>query len=137
MVEKGKVLEHLNKKLETEKLHMTLLDPDKQVPADARAIARIAANAGTDAIMVGGSTGVSHEILDETVLAIKQATSIPVILFPTSSRTISRHADAIYFMSMLNSKNLKFVVDEHRKAAPVIKRLGLERSGGSGKAGMD
>jgi phosphoglycerol geranylgeranyltransferase len=126
MVKKGKVLEYLHRKLEREKLHMTLLDPDKQEPTEARDITRLAVAAGTDAIMVGGSTGVSHDILDKTVLAIKQATSLPVILFPTSSRTLSKHADAIYFMSMLNSKNLRFVVDEHRKAAPVIKRLGIE-----------
>lgn len=123
---KTKVLEQLRKKLEKEKLHMTLLDPDKQEPTEAKEITRMAVTAGTDAIMVGGSTGVSHDILDDTVLKIKRATSLPVILFPTHSGTLSRHADAIFFMSMLNSKNLKYVVEEHRKAAPIIKRIGIE-----------
>ncbi len=107
-------------------MHMTLIDPDKQEPKIAGKMGREAESAGSDAIMVGGSTGVSNEKLDQTVLALKDTCSIPVILFPTSSNVISRHADAIYFMSMLNSRTLKFVVGEQVRAAPYIKKMGIE-----------
>jgi phosphoglycerol geranylgeranyltransferase len=108
------------------RLHMTLLDPDKQLPEVAGDIARSAEEAGSDVIMVGGSTGLTQEKLDQTVMNIKENCKLPVILFPTTASFLSRHADAIYFMSLLNSKSLKFIVGEHKKGAPIIKKLGLE-----------
>ena len=69
-------------------LHMTLLDPDKQTPTDAASLSSEAASAGTDAIMVGGSTGVTQDKVDATVLAIKEAAKLPVILFPASAANL-------------------------------------------------
>jgi len=122
----GSVSKYIEKKLKNEKMHMTLIDPDKQNAKVAGKIGKEAENAGSDAIMVGGSTGVSNEKLDETVQAIKDSCNIPVILFPTSSNVISKHADAIYFMSMLNSRSLRYVIGEQVRAAPYIKKIGLE-----------
>ncbi|MBA3044644.1 MAG: geranylgeranylglyceryl/heptaprenylglyceryl phosphate synthase [Candidatus Thermoplasmatota archaeon] len=120
------VMEIICNKLETQKLHMTLLDPDDQEPSVAARIASEAVAVGTDAIMLGGSTGVTQEILDETVIAIKSSVDIPVILFPTEAKAISLMADAIYFMSLLNSRNPKFLLGEQMKAAALIKKSGLE-----------
>ena len=108
------------------RLHMTLLDPDKQSPDEAGRIAAAAAEAGTDAIMIGGSTGVTQEKVDATVLAIKAAAPVPTILFPASAANLSRHADALYFMSLLNSRDPRLIVGEQRRAAPLVKRWGLE-----------
>ena len=108
------------------RLHFTLIDPDKQDPAKAGRMAAAAHRAGTDAIMIGGSTGYSSEDLDTTVLAIKEACPLPVILFPTSAGLLSPHIDAIFFMSMLNSCSCDFLIREHAKAAPYIRKLGIE-----------
>lgn len=116
----------MRKRLEREKLHMTLIDPEKQPPEDAEDIARAMEEMGTDAIMVGGSTGVTQQNLDNTVKGIKRATSVPLILFPAGAHTISPHADAIYFMSMLNSRTTRLLVGEQVEAAKVVKDLGLE-----------
>src|SRR3989440_10294376 len=105
---------------------MTLLDPDKQVPGEAAALAAEAADAGTDAIMVGGSTGVTQDKVDASVLAIKEAVKVPVILFPASAANLSPHADALSFMSLLNSRDPRLIVGEQRLAAPVVKAWGLE-----------
>lgn len=105
---------------------MTLLDPDKQTPDDAGALAEEASDAGTDAIMVGGSTGVTQDRVDRTVLAIKGAAKVPVILFPASASNLSPHADAVYFMSLLNSKDPRFIIGEQRIGAGVVKAWGLE-----------
>ena len=105
---------------------MTLLDPDKQSAEEAGRIAASAAAGGTDAIMVGGSTGVTQEKVDATVLAIKEAARLPTILFPASAANLSRHADALYFMSLLNSRDPRLIVGEQRRAAPVVKAWGLE-----------
>ena len=108
------------------RLHMTLLDPDKQTAKEAGGLAADAGRAGTDAIMVGGSTGVTQDKVDGTVLAIKEAIRVPVILFPASAANLSPHADALYFMSLLTSRDPRLIVGEQRLAAPIVKAWGLE-----------
>ncbi|MCK4757138.1 MAG: geranylgeranylglyceryl/heptaprenylglyceryl phosphate synthase [Thermoplasmata archaeon] len=120
------VWEHITEQLRIKKLHMTLIDPDEQSASDAARVAKISEELGTDAIMIGGSTGISQELLDETVIRIKESVSIPVILFPTTASAVSRHADAIYFMSLLNSKNPKFIIGEQQRASVFIGKMGLE-----------
>lgn len=105
---------------------MTLLDPDKQTADEAGRLGAEAAAAGTDAIMVGGSTGVTQDKVDATVLAIKEAAKLPVILFPASAANLSPHADALYFMSLLNSRDPRLIVGEQRLAAPIVRAWGLE-----------
>jgi phosphoglycerol geranylgeranyltransferase len=114
------------KKVDKKKLHFSLLDPDKQNPNTAGVIAKNADEAGSSAIMVGGSTIVSQQQVDETVKAIKDNSNLPVILFPSGAKYLSRYADAVFFMSLLNSRNLDFVIREHVKGAPFIKLSGSE-----------
>lgn len=121
-----KVYDYLLERRVRSRLHMTLIDPDKQTPEEAGNIALEAASAGTDAIMVGGSTGVTQDRVDSTVLAIKQGAKLPVILFPASAANLSPHADALYFMSLMNSRDPRFIVGEQKIAAPIVKAWGLE-----------
>lgn len=120
------VFERLMDRRRTSRLHMTLLDPDKQSATEAARLAGTAERAGSDAIMIGGSTGVTQEKVDRTVLAIKAAVHVPTILFPASAGNLSRHADALYFMSLLNSRDPQLIVGEQRRAAPLVKRWKLE-----------
>ncbi|MEM2874884.1 MAG: geranylgeranylglyceryl/heptaprenylglyceryl phosphate synthase [Candidatus Hadarchaeales archaeon] len=106
--------------------HLTLIDPEKQDPRAAGRIARDAADAGTDGIMVGGSTGATGKVLDETVLSIKRSTDLPIILFPPGEGGISRHADAIFFMSMLNSTDPYFLSEAQMRGAPLVRKFGIE-----------
>lgn len=122
-----RILKILEESLRIEKLHFTLLDPGKQEPQKAAKMAQAAAEALTDAIMIGGSDAVKQEKLDETIKQVKEATKgLPVILFPSSSRYISSLADAIFFMSLLNSRKLDYVIGEQVEAGLYIKKLGLE-----------
>lgn len=121
-----KVRDYITQTLKKHKMHMTLIDPAKQSASASGEIAAKACRAGTDAIMVGGSTGVTQENLDETVGQIKRACKLPVIYFPSGANVISRKCDAIYFMSMLNSRNVRNVSGEHARGAPMIKKLGIE-----------
>lgn len=120
------VKETLSEKMKKGTLHMTLLDPAKQDPGAAAEITRTACELGTDAIMVGGSTGVTQENLDKTVQAIKAKVNVPVIYFPSGANAISPYCDAMYFMSMLNSRNLKMVMGEQVAGAPIVRKLKLE-----------
>ena len=119
----AKDLAKLSKK---KKLHFSLLDPDKQKPEVAGSIAKTAEDAGSSAIMVGGSTLISQEQVDETVKAIKDNSKLPVILFPSGAKFLSKYADAVFFMSLLNSRNLGYVIREHVKGAHFVKYSGIE-----------
>jgi phosphoglycerol geranylgeranyltransferase len=120
------ITEDLVKTIRKKKLHFSLLDPDKQDPEIAGSIAKTAEDNGSSAIMVGGSTLVSQEQVDKTVKAIKKQSKLPVILFPSGSKFLSKYADAIFFMSLLNSRNLEYVIREHVKGAPFVKHTGIE-----------
>ncbi len=120
------VKDYLIERMAIGTIHMTLVDPDKQ---DTELAAEVAVNAermGTDAIMIGGSTDVNQNNLDQTAAAIKRAVGIPVIYFPSGAHAISMHCDALYFMSMLNSRDVRMVIREQAMAAPVVKKLGIE-----------
>ncbi len=121
-----KVRAFIEDTLKQRKMHMTLLDPAKQPVSVAGDIAESAAAAGTDAVMVGGSTGVTQENLDMTVDEIKKRCSLPVIYFPSGANAIAQRCDAIYFMSMLNSRNVRNIIGEQWKGAPLIRSLGIE-----------
>lgn len=107
-------------------IHITLIDPEKVTPSQASAIAQRANASGTTAIMIGGSTFSSTKHLDDVVKYIKQVVKIPVILFPNNVTGISPHADAIWFMSLINSVDPYFLMGAQVLGAPLIKRYRLE-----------
>jgi len=116
----------LNKIQEDGAIHFALLDPEEFSPESAAKIACEVESCGTAAVMVGGSTIVSTSHLDAVVKAVKKAVKIPVILFPNNVTGISRYADAIWFMSLLNSSDPYFITGAQVLGAPIIRRFGLE-----------
>jgi phosphoglycerol geranylgeranyltransferase len=107
-------------------IHMTLIDPEKVTLQAAAKVVECAKNSGTAAIMIGGSTVSSQKQLDEVVQTIKAAVKIPTILFPGNVSGISSHADAIWFMSMLNSADPYFLMGAQILGAPYIKKFHIE-----------
>jgi len=127
-IEQG-TYEYIIKKLNTEgALHFSLIDPDplRQGPIKAAKMAKYAEEAGTDAILVGGSTIFDQEFVDKTILAIKEKVDIPIIVFPGGISNISKHADAIFFMSLLNSSDPYSIVGQQALASYTIKSFNLE-----------
>jgi len=123
----GRVERYLLDKIQQDgAIHITLIDPEKVSPKFASHIAEEAEASETAAIMVGGSTSVSTSDLDKTVRAIKRDVEIPVILFPSNITGISQHADAIWFMSLLNSVDPYFIIGAQVLGAPLVKKYGLE-----------
>ena len=106
-------------------VHLALLDPEKpfhklpQVLQDLEPI-------GTAAIMIGGSTVRSNAQLDRMVETVKNSCRLPTILFPNNESGISRHADAIFFMSLLNSSNPRYLIGAQAMGAPAVKTFGIE-----------
>jgi phosphoglycerol geranylgeranyltransferase len=123
----GPVEEMLAKVVETTgAAHLTLIDPDSQSSEDAGRMAKAAAIGGTDAIMVGGSVGAAGRALEDTVGAIKEESKLPVILFPSGVSGLCSNADAVFFMSLLNSRSASYLIENQALGAPLVRRYNLE-----------
>jgi phosphoglycerol geranylgeranyltransferase len=120
------VLEYIKDRLLNGPIHVTLVDPDKQEPEAAADMVQKAQRGGTHIILVGGTMGVDHPKLETTLEAVGKVTDLPIILFPAEAGVISGNADAILFMSLLNSRDVKYVVREAVSASLKIKELDLE-----------
>ncbi len=139
----GSVLEYISSK-SSKTRHATLIDPANQTPSHAAKIVEVAVESGTSLIMVGGSTETPHDIVEETVNAIQEilelrcwsATQnieaneeiwkIPIILFPGGSRALASNADAITFMTLMNSSSRKYLMDEQRLGAQYVLKNNIE-----------
>jgi phosphoglycerol geranylgeranyltransferase len=123
----GRVEKYLLEKIKAEgSIPMTLVDPEKMTPSQASRVAESSKISGTSAMMIGGSTFVSQAHLDDVIKAIRRIVKIPIILFPNNITGISRYADAIWFMSLLNSVDPYFLIGAQILAAPLIKKYDLE-----------
>ncbi|MBU0532942.1 geranylgeranylglyceryl/heptaprenylglyceryl phosphate synthase [Candidatus Micrarchaeota archaeon] len=124
----GKIEKYIHDELETKKgLLFALIDPlDYKTSKDAVKTAKNADEADADIILIGGSTGVQGTVLDEVAREIKEAVSKPVVLFPGNIGTLTRYADAVYFMSMLNSRNTYWISEAQMLAAPMVKHYNIE-----------
>ena len=105
--------------------YIVLIDPDKLSLEENISLATQAAKEGADAIFIGGSL-LSTPIFDELVRQVKNAVTIPVIIFPGGVQQISRHADAILFISVISGRNPELLIGQHVKAAPIVKMMNLE-----------
>lgn len=123
----GKVEQYLKEAISEQGcIHFTLLDPDKSSGYDCAEIAKEAERGGTTAIMIGGSTLASSQDLDDAIQRIKKDVKVPVILFPNGPMGVSKYADAIWFMSLLNSQSPYYIIDAQMLSAPLVKRYGVE-----------
>lgn len=123
----GKTWSKILSELDSKKaLGFLVIDPPNQSPTDAGKLAKLAQETGFSAIAVGGSVGAQGPLLEETISAVKDSCSLPVVLFPGNIATVSPKADAMYFMSLLNSDDPYYITGAQTVAAMPVKRLGLE-----------
>ncbi len=123
----SKTEQYILDKIESDKaLLFALIDPDKQPLESGAEVAEICSNSGADIILVGGSIGAQGLLLDKTTKLIRERVNVPIVLFPGNIGTITPYADAIYFMSLLNSRDVYWVSTAHIQGAPVVKRVGLD-----------
>ena len=126
-MKEGRVYAELTKQLKEEAGALFLvIDPPNQSAKESASVAKIAEDAGARAIAVGGSLGAQGKLLDDTLAAIKDKCKIPTILFPGNIATLSNLADAVYFMSMLNSNDPYYISGAQVASAFPIKKLGIE-----------
>jgi phosphoglycerol geranylgeranyltransferase len=122
----GRIESYLEENLRGGPIHLTLIDPEKSPGERAAEVARGAVALGSHAILLGGSTGISRERMGRAAAAVKAAARVPVIIFPEGPGSLAPEADAVLFMSLLNSRNLDLVIRAHARAAPAVRAMGLE-----------
>ncbi len=104
---------------------LSLIDPASQSPEKGAMMAKAACDGGADVLLVGGSTSVYGRWLEETIDGIKACLDeeIPIIIFPGDVGYVSGKADAIYFMSMLNSRDPYYITGAHIKSSLFLYEL--------------
>lgn len=101
-----------------------LIDPENEVAVE-HATENIRKGAGPDLVLVGGSL-LMHDAFCPAVEKIKAIASCPVLIFPGSPYQVSKHADAILFLSLISGRDPEMLIGRHVVAAPKIKAMGLE-----------
>lgn len=121
-----KVLPWLQERVAAAPVHFTLIDPDKTPGQEAGEVAARAEALGTDVVLLGGSTGITSERMGEAARAVHARTSRPVVVFPQGPDSLTGEADALLFMSLLNSRDLRMVVRAQAASSLKVRALGLE-----------
>jgi phosphoglycerol geranylgeranyltransferase len=120
------ILAWLQERLREGPIHFTLIDPDKTPGEKAGDVAARAHELGTDVILLGGSTGIDAARMGEAAEAVHRRTPLPVVIFPQGPDSLTDRADALLFMSLLNSRDLRLVVRAQAASSLRVKALGLE-----------
>lgn len=113
------------RKSHRQKSFAVLIDPDKAPIERLDELIALGAEAAVDFWFVGGSLVVSHQ-LEEQVQYLKKHSDIPVILFPGSPSQVTRHADALLYLSLVSGRNADLLIGQHVLSAPLVKQSGLE-----------
>jgi phosphoglycerol geranylgeranyltransferase len=106
-------------------LYFVLVDPDALDPGSNAELARRADEAGADALLVGGSLSIRGRC-HETVSAISNVSSLPVIVFPGDAGFVTPGADAVLFLSLVSGRNPQYLIGEQVRAAPLVRESGIE-----------
>lgn len=108
-----------------EKLLTVLIDPDKaHIDSLPGFMKKLHASRVTH-IFVGGSE-VPLKMTDVLVVALKELTNLPIVLFPGDVSQISENADALLFLSLISGRNPDYLIGKHVEAASRLKNSKLE-----------
>ena len=98
-----------------EKMLVRLVDPDKFDPATLCE--------GFDCYFVGGSTATG---CTAAVRAIHERTHTPCIIFPGHPRQYTAEADGLLYLTLMNSRDPRFLIDMQLQSADDIVASGIE-----------
>lgn len=103
-----------------------LVDPDDVADFDAATdLVRRAEDAGVDLFLAGGSL-ITRSADFDLVRTLKEITSIPVVIFPSTPAQIHTAADAILFLSLISGRNPEYLIGHHVAAAPLLRKTKIE-----------
>lgn len=103
-----------------------LIDPDFVNGIDHLIdIVQSGEKSGVDFFFFGGSLIEVNQELD-LLKVIRDITSKPIIIFPSSPSQINPHADGILFLSLISGRNPEYLIGNQVLAAPMLKNSNLE-----------
>ncbi|MFY7990134.1 MAG: geranylgeranylglyceryl/heptaprenylglyceryl phosphate synthase [Fluviicola sp.] len=121
------MLENIYRKINERTRQIALLiDPEKAL--DSKQLAELvkkAEFAGIHYFFVGGSTVLRSDV-ERVVTALKQASNIPVVLFPGASHQLSQDADALLFLNLISGRNPDFLIGHHVQCAEEVDAMDIE-----------
>lgn len=101
-----------------------LVDPEKfDTQKTTQFLSRIPKK--TTHLFVGGST-TTREQTQTTVAALKQASQLPIFLFPGDANHLSRNAEGILFLSLLSGSNPEYLINQQIKSVSTLKESSME-----------
>lgn len=115
----------LESKKTNQKLLAILLDPDKIVWNSLEYLIDKIIQSPATHVFIGGSH-VQNNILDDLIIALKEKTHLPIVLFPGNPSQISDKADAILFLSLISGRNPDYLIEYQVNAVPILKKTQLE-----------
>ena len=92
--------------------HVFKLDPNKEISDDH--LERIC-ESGTDAIIIGGTDGVTLEKFLDLMARVRRYT-VPCVLEISSMETVTPGFDLYFIPTVLNSRDPKWMIGLHQKA---------------------
>lgn len=107
-----------------DKLFILLIDPEFHTVDSVSKTAELAAIAGTDIILIGGS--LTSQPIDNLIDAIKNSADCPVLLFPGNLFQISDKADGILLNTLISGRNPEYLIGNHVLISQFLKKSGLE-----------
>ncbi|MBL7136553.1 MAG: geranylgeranylglyceryl/heptaprenylglyceryl phosphate synthase [Candidatus Marinimicrobia bacterium] len=105
--------------------YFVLIDPDTRKNDELKEFIKEICNRGVDAILVGGSLIIDGDFQSSLNL-VKEASTVPIIIFPGSLQQLSPNADAILYISLISGRNPNYLFGDHVIAAPLIRKMGIE-----------
>jgi len=108
-----------------EKQLAVLIDPDSHDINDFESLATKLSAYPIDYFFIGGSL-LSKDLLDQCLMAFKQVTAIPLIIFPGGIMQVNGKADALLFLSLISGRNPDLLIGKHVESVPYVLQSGLE-----------
>lgn len=99
--------------------HITKLDPDKELSDE---VADGIASSGTDAVVVGGTQGVTRKKAKE-FLSVLDDTGVPVVVEPSNPANVVRDGHDLLVPTVLNAGSVDWVVGAHKEWARVEENI--------------
>ncbi len=103
------------------KLVARLIDPDRAGDEELAVAVRLAAEAGVDLFLAGGS--LTSVPVEDVIRRLKQLSTVPVVLFPGNLTQLTVTADAVFLLSVISGRNPELLIGNHVIAAPVLRSI--------------
>ncbi len=107
-----------------QKMLALLIDPDETASDKLPLLLKYADNVGISIILVGGS--LVNQPVGSFISAIREFSSLPVVIFPGNPSQLSDKADGLLFLSLISGRNPDFLIGNHVIAAQFLKNSSLE-----------